>query len=149
MEAGTPLNDEDRWDWLVTLREAAVAALDASSTNSTAPMQKGVVVTCSALKQKYRDVIRVAAYNDHRVHVHFIYLHASEAVLTERVRSRKGHFMAATMVQSQFAALEEPNTLECNKDVISIDCSGNQDSVSADTLDKVKAVLANHAAERW
>jgi gluconokinase len=149
MEAGIALNDEDRWDWLVTLREAAVSALDSSQTNSTAPMQNGVVVTCSALKHKYRDVIRVAAYNDHRVHVHFIYLHASEAVLTERVRARKGHYMGANMVQSQFAVLEEPDTTECNKDVVTVDCSGSQESVASETLDRVRALLAAHSEEGW
>jgi gluconokinase len=144
MEAGIPLNDEDRWDWLVKIREGAVAALDSSSTDSTA-RQRGVVITCSALKHKYRDVIRVAAYNDHRVSVHFIYLHAPEKVLMERVQNRKGHFMAASMVHSQFAALEEPDRNECRMDVLSVDCSGDPASVEADVMLKVQSVLVGHS----
>ena len=158
MEAGIPLNDEDRWDWLVQIREAAVAALDTADSETTAARRslsssnpknmralpaahRGVVITCSALKHKYRDVIRVAAYNDHRVNVHFIYLHAPEEVLTERVRCRKGHFMAATMVHSQFAALEEPDRSECRKDVLFVDCSGNAEDVERDVMQKVQSVL--------
>src|SRR5689334_7698793 len=49
MAAGTPLTDADRWDWLITLREAAIQKLRTSNA---------VIVTCSALKHKYRDVIR-------------------------------------------------------------------------------------------
>jgi gluconokinase len=54
MRAGIPLENADRWDWLVSLCEAAVSALE-TETDS------GVVMTCSALKQNYRDVIRVAS----------------------------------------------------------------------------------------
>ena len=134
MTQGIPLTDADRWDWLITLRDAAVAALSTSSS------QFGVVVTCSALKRKYRDVIRVASYNDHGVRVHFVYLHASEEVLLARVAARQGHFMGASMVHSQFQSLEVPDENE-TRDVITCDCSGNIADVEKVVLVKVMETI--------
>ncbi|KAH8599036.1 P-loop containing nucleoside triphosphate hydrolase protein [Bisporella sp. PMI_857] len=131
MSKGIPLNDEDRWDWLASLREASVKSLSAG--------HHGVVLTCSALKKKYRDVIRVAAYYDHDVMVHFVYLHAREEVLVKRVAERKGHYMGAAMVHSQFLALEEPGEQE--KDVITVDVSGSIEEVERDALAKVEAAV--------
>ncbi|KAL9117340.1 MAG: hypothetical protein Q9187_006122, partial [Circinaria calcarea] len=96
MAQNIPLTDIDRWDWLIALREAAVARLSLSASSATKP-HTGVVVTCSALKRRYRDVIRIAAYNDHNVVVHFIYLRADEEVLMKRVLARKGHYMKSAM----------------------------------------------------
>lgn len=127
MSNGIPLTDADRWDWLTALREEAVRRLSAG--------QGGAVLTCSALKRKYRDVIRVAPYFTPDLHLHFIYLHAPEEVLLERVLGRKGHYMGANMVHSQFDILEPPVSDE--KDVISVDVSRTPDEVKADVLDKV------------
>jgi len=88
MSHGIPLTDQDRWDWLIVLRRAAM------STLTSTPSPAGVVVTCSALKQRYRDVIRIAHYNSPDVLVHFVYLHASEEVLLQRVGARKGQSSA-------------------------------------------------------
>lgn len=140
MAQGIPLTDSDRWDWLITLRNEAAARL------STSPTHTGVVVTCSALKQKYRDVIRVAAYNDHGVQVHFIYLYAPEAVLINRVAARQGHYMKSAMVRSQFESLEEPGAEEQGRDVLSCDCSGEIDVVELGVLRKVQEVLAGDSA---
>ena len=136
MAQNIPLNDADRWDWLITLRNAAVLSL------SSTPTHTGVVVTCSALKRKYRDVIRVAAYEDHGVQVHFVYLHASEAVLLNRVAARQGHYMKSGMVHSQFESLEEPGPEEQGRDVLSVDCSGEKAEVEVTVLRKVKEVIA-------
>jgi gluconokinase len=127
MSKGIPLTDADRWDWLTRLREESLTKLSSGS--------QGVVVTCSALKRKYRDVIRVAPYYSHDVLVHFVYLHAPEAVLLARVQARHGHYMGANMVHSQFDALEEPGAEET--DVISVDVSGKVDEVEAAALAKV------------
>jgi gluconokinase len=145
MSQNIPLTDSDRWDWLITLREAAANALLPTTTTATLP-HMGVVVTCSALKRKYRDVIRVASYNDHNVHVHFIYLHASEETLIERVAARQGHYMHAAMVHSQFLSLEEPGETECKLDVLSVDCSGPADAVSQDVINRVRVVLEEGSA---
>jgi len=118
MSQGTALTDADRWDWLIQLREEAVDALDAGA--------EGVILTCSALKRKYRDVIRVARYNDHDVRVHFIYLRATEELLTQRVAARKGHYMKPSMIKSQLQSLEEPMK---ERDVHAIDVSGTPGEV--------------------
>ena len=58
MASGTPLTDEDRWDWLLTLRQASINALSKPSPDSHQKTPRGVVVTCSALKKSYRNVLR-------------------------------------------------------------------------------------------
>lgn len=124
MRSGIPLTDADRWDWLTALRDESMRLINGGS--------EGVVVTCSALKRKYRDVIRVAAYYDNDILVHFIFLNAPPEVLLERVSNRQGHYMGANMVQSQFDILERP--AEDERDVISIDVSRSIDEVKRDAL---------------
>jgi gluconokinase len=131
MSAGIPLTDADRWDWLTALREASIHELDKGSD--------GVVLTCSALKRKYRDVIRVAPYFTPNVHLHFIYLDAPEEVLLQRVSARKNHYMGANMVHSQFEVLERPTPDEV--DVITIDVTQSQEAVKADALDRANETM--------
>jgi len=138
MSNGIPLTDADRWDWLTALREESQRRIQSGS--------EGVVLTCSALKQKYRDVIRVAGYFDHSLLIHFIYLSAPEELLLERVRLRQNHYMGANMVHSQFEVLEPPGPNE--RDVISIDVSGTLNEVQEDALRKVSEILANESYSR-
>ncbi|MEM0946077.1 MAG: gluconokinase [Pseudomonadota bacterium] len=97
MASGIPLNDDDRAPWL-----AKVGRRLAQAGGPT-------VIGCSALKRKYRDWIR----NEVPEPVHFIHLDAPKEVLAIRVAERPGHFMPASLLDSQFAALEplEPNEL--------------------------------------
>lgn len=127
MSNGIPLTDADRWDWLTSLRDESMRQINEGQT--------GVVLTCSALKRKYRDVIRVAAYYDHHLLIHFIYLDASEELLLQRVAQRQGHYMGANMVHSQFEVLERPSKNET--DVITVDVSRTLDEVKEDALAKV------------
>lgn len=115
MSSNIPLTDTDRWDWLIRLREQASSEFEQGA--------QGVVLTCSALKRKYRDVIRIISLNDEDVVVHFIYLRADPQVLMQRVRARVNHFMKDSMVKSQLDSLEEPDRKE--RDVLSIDVSGS------------------------
>ena len=131
MAAGHPLTDADRWDWLILLRDQSVNALASGAS--------GVVLTCSALKRKYRDVIRIASYNDDRVLVHFLYLSATQDVLLGRVHNRVGHYMKDSMVKSQFEALEPPS--EAERDVLSVDVSGDFGQVQHMALDVVNKVM--------
>ena len=131
MSNGIPLTDDDRWDWLESLRNKAVEVLEGGS--------QGCVVTCSALKRKYRDVIRKAGQEADDVVVRFVYLRASEALLLHRVRLRKGHYMKDDMVKSQFVALEEPDSTEA--DVISIDVKATLPQVQSAALSKVRDVM--------
>lgn len=93
MAAGTPLTDEDRAGWLEALAEVIRDGLARGESG---------VVACSALKERYREVLRVDAAN-----MRFIYLRGSYEVIMQRMQSRQ-HFMKPSMLQSQFAALEEP-----------------------------------------
>ena len=94
MKAGYPLDDEDRAPWLT----AIAAKIDAWRARGDAG-----VVTCSALKWRYRDVII-----GNRPDVRLVYLEGSRKLIGERVGARRGHFMPASLLDSQFAALEPP-----------------------------------------
>ncbi|KAK4144699.1 P-loop containing nucleoside triphosphate hydrolase protein [Dichotomopilus funicola] len=133
MKNGIPLTDADRWDWLTVLREESIQRLSGGKT--------GVVLTCSALKRKYRDVIRVAPYFTPNVHLHFIYLDATEEVLLKRVAARQNHFMGANMVHSQFEVLERPKSDET--DVVTINVDRTLDAVKEDALDKVVKTIGD------
>ena len=144
MAQGIPLTDVDRWDWLINLREAALARLSPSASSAT-KAHTGVVVTCSALRRRYRDVIRVAAYKDHHVAVHFVYLRANEDMLLKRVLARKGHYMKSTMVHSQMELLEEPDGEEQTLDVLEVDCSASLVEVQRKVVARVREALADDA----
>jgi len=98
MAAGIPLTDDDRADWLQSLA-ARLREADESGA--------GLVVTCSALKRSYRDLLRSAAPE-----VQFVYLKGSRVLITERVSERRGHFMPVSLLDSQLATLEEPESDE-------------------------------------
>lgn len=133
MASNIPLTDEDRWNWLIDLREEAVKRLK---------MATGVIVACSALKHKYRDVIRVAHYVHPSVQIHFIYLRADRKTLQERVANRKGHYMKKEMINSQLDNLEEPEEMEW--DAMSVDVRGTPEEVQRATLEVVKTKLAEY-----
>ncbi|KAI7555505.1 shikimate kinase [Hortaea werneckii] len=137
MREGTPLTDADRWDWLILLREEALKTLAASSD------LEGVVVTCSALKRKYRDVFRLATYHNPDVLVHFVFLNASESLLMDRVRARQNHYMKDYMVRSQFESLEAPQKDET--DVLSVEASGTSVEVQELALAVVNKVVDSDA----
>lgn len=98
MAAGTPLTDEDRWPWLYAIADWMDAVI--------AKGERGIV-TCSALRRAYRDVLLTA-----RPGVALIYLKGDKALIGERLAARVGHFMPATLLDSQFATLEEPGADE-------------------------------------
>jgi gluconokinase len=92
MRAGLPLTEGDRKPWLEALRTRMTAML----------ARKGnAVLTCSALRQSYRDFLAMPD-------VRFVYLKVSEAVARERLAKRRGHFFNPALLESQFATLEEP-----------------------------------------
>ena len=107
MRSGTPLNDEDRFPWLNLISNAAFAM---SNVNDIS------IIICSALKQKYRDIIRGENEN-----VHFIYLKGSYDVIADRLAKRKGHYQKTGMLQSQFDTLEEPTADEKDVYIVNIE----------------------------
>jgi gluconokinase len=94
MAAGVPLTDADRSPWL-----ARIAAWIA---DHTARGRDGVV-TCSALKRRYRDLLRGSSDD-----VRFIYLQGTKDVIAQRLSTRHGHYMPASLLDSQLADLEPP-----------------------------------------
>lgn len=134
MADGIPLTDADRWDWLETLREEALCSLPPGSPH--------VIISCSALKKKYRDVIRVASYYSPNVRVHFIYLHVDTDIVRQRLKARHGHFMGPGMLESQSKALEVPRIDE--RDVISLDGSTSIEDVVAVIKKVVNVASVNY-----
>ena len=95
MGAGIPLTDDDRHGWLIAI---AARLRDAQRAGA------GLVVSCSALKRRYRDLLRDTG----EVEVRFVYLAGSRALLAERLANRRGHFMPPSLLESQLSILEEP-----------------------------------------
>lgn len=95
MAAGIPLTDEDRAGWLRTLATRIRASRDAGT---------GLVLTCSALKRAYRDVLRGGAAD-----LQLVFLRGPRGLIAERLANRSGHFMPVSLLDSQLATLEEPS----------------------------------------
>ena len=108
MKAGGALTDEDRWPWLDRI----------GATLARGPR---VIIACSALRRVYRDRLRAAAGPELR----FVYLDAKPEAMRERVARRKGHYMPASLVDSQFATLEAPSG---EPDVATMPADGNLDA---------------------
>jgi len=125
MTAGTPLNDDDRYPWLEAIGEwLAVRCRD------------GGVMSCSALKRKYRDQLR-----RHCPDVTFLHLAGSPEMIGRRQASRPGHFMPATLLASQFETLEP---LGADERGVSIDVDQDIDSI----IDTYLALSATRATEQ-
>ena len=99
MASGVPLTDEDRWPWL---RAIAAWIEEHRATGTTC------VVTCSALKRVYRDLVT----DNQRTDVRLVYLKGNIDLIEARLKARTGHFMPPALLRSQFDALEEPRTDE-------------------------------------
>jgi gluconokinase len=108
MSAGHPLTDEDRWPWLQAI---------ADEIDRLCKAGERAVIACSALKRAYRDVL-VHGRNDVRI----IYLEGTEPLIAGRLAGRKGHFMPAGLLASQFKTLEPPDPTE-HPVTVSIDAS--------------------------
>jgi len=118
MASGTPLNDADRAPWLARL--AALLA-EHEARGETA------VLACSALKQTYREQLRVSPA------VQFIYLAGSFDLIWQRMTERTEHYMKADMLRSQFATLEPPTS----NDALCVPVDQNIDAIVAYILDEV------------
>ena len=92
MSAGQPLTDEDRDAWLRALKEQVRLAREAN---------RGLVLSCSALKRRYRDLLREADPA-----LRFAHLHGPRALIAERLSARKDHYMPPLLLDSQLAVLE-------------------------------------------
>ncbi len=95
MSRGIPLTDDDRRGWLEALAARLREARDAGV---------GLVMTCSALRRAYRDVLRTGAPD-----LQLVFLRGPRDLIAERMAARSGHFMPASLLGSQLATLEEPD----------------------------------------
>ena len=94
MSRGIPLTDEDRARWLRSLAARIREAKEAGS---------GLVISCSALKRSYRDILRADA-----AELRFVYLKGERELIAQRLAGRRGHFMPPSLLESQFTTLEDP-----------------------------------------
>jgi gluconokinase len=117
MAAGHPLDDDDRWPWL---RRIA----DWIGTRETEG--EGCVVSCSALRRAYRDLLR-----DGHPSVRFLHLEATQAVLAERVAHRHHEYMPPSLLRSQLDTLEP---LEPDEPGVRVPTHGDPDAVAARAL---------------
>lgn len=99
MRSGTPLTDDDRWPWLDRLGRALGEAAASGG---------GAVAACSALRRAYRERLAAAA----GVPVRFVLLDPGRPVLERRMAERTGHYMPASLLDSQLATLERPDADE-------------------------------------
>jgi gluconokinase len=120
MRSGHPLTDADRWPWL----ESIAAWIGQRETAG-----QSAIVTCSALKREYRDLLRHGHPS-----VWFADLVVPEAVLAVRLAGRQGHYMPPTLLPSQLAALEPVGSDEPGA---AIDANRPQAEIVADILAKV------------
>ncbi|WP_239123738.1 gluconokinase [Rhizocola hellebori] len=121
MAAGRPLSDTDRWPWLDRIR-SWMSDHDPS------------VVACSALKPGYRDRLRPAQ---------FVYLKIGRELAQERLTGRFGHFFKADLLDSQFAALQEPGPEEL--DVLTIDSTASVEDLVQFIIDNVSGLASGQS----
>ena len=95
MQSGHPLDDEDRQGWLAAIRDFAAAKLEQGAS---------AIIACSALKAKYRAQLSEGLQK----HVQWVWLDGSYGLIRQRMEQRAGHFMPASLLQSQFDTLEPP-----------------------------------------
>lgn len=111
MRAGTPLTDADRLPWLRAIHQRMATAVD---------RRESLVVACSALRERYRDVLRGGLPT-----VRFLSLRADAETLVRRAAARIGHFAGASLVPSQLAGFEPP------ADALTVDATRDVDAIVA------------------
>jgi gluconokinase len=117
MAAGIALSDADREAWL----QALAAQLAQARAEG-----RSVVLACSALKRRYRDVLRQGAPE-----LRLIHINGSRALFAERLAARQGHYMPASLLDSQLATLEPPHT---DEHAITLDARASPESLAQSAL---------------
>src|SRR6478609_9611097 len=120
MHSGVPLTDEDRWPWLRLIGDWMSGQEDAGVS---------AVVTCSALRRVYRDLLR-----EDRPAVRFCHVTSPESTIADRLDHREGHYMPPSLLPSQLATLEP---LEDDEPGVTVSGAGSETEV----LDRVLHAL--------
>ncbi|RKO26191.1 gluconokinase [Pseudarthrobacter phenanthrenivorans] len=117
MTQGIPLQDEDRWPWLREIRDWMTAQAGAG---------KSTVLTCSALKKSYRQLLSEAEGR-----VLFLHLDGGADLISQRMQGREGHFMPPTLLPSQLATLEALTQEELDAGSLRLDISQSPERLVA------------------
>jgi gluconokinase len=125
MSAGIPLTDADREPWLHATRDWL---------DGEAAAGRNAVITCSALKRSYRDVLRQA-----RSRVRFVFLDGDREVIGQRLAHRAGHFMPTSLLDSQFRDLQP---LAADEDGVAVDITGTPAQITEAALRRLGLVPA-------
>lgn len=115
---GIALTDDDRAPWLAALHNA-IQQWNATGEN--------VVLACSALKRSYREALAVSP-------VRFVYLKGSHDLILSRLQARRGHFASSSILESQFADLEEPD------DAITVETDKPPDAIVSEIVEKLRTL---------
>ncbi|QJY48426.1 gluconokinase [Pseudonocardia broussonetiae] len=130
MAAGHPLDDDDRWPWLRRIADW-IGEHEQAGT--------GAVITCSALKRRYRDLLR-----DGHPSVFFVHLLAPPDLIEQRITARRGHYMPPSLLSSQLATLEP---LEPDEPGVGVETTGEPSEVAERALAALDAPVAASAEE--
>jgi len=128
MAAGTPLTDENRAGWLAAL---------AAQLRSASEREEGIVLSCSALKRSYRDLLRAGDAT-----IQFIFLHGDATLLRSRLEARSSHFMPASLLESQFAILEAPTP---DEQAWRLDVSESPEQIVSDIILRIRGMSQESA----
>ncbi|KAJ3824152.1 P-loop containing nucleoside triphosphate hydrolase protein [Lentinula raphanica] len=146
MSAGQPLTDADREPWLELIRTTAEHKVVELQAEKGSEMMHGLVVGCSSLKRIYRDILRgkrkEIADTEHAVlpeHLEpphpdllptiFVFIRGTRELLLDRMQKRQGHFMKASMLDSQLQTLEDP---EAEEGVLVVDAADSTEKQLAE-----------------
>jgi gluconokinase len=125
MRNGIALQDEDRWSWLDRMN-AMLREREGRGENA--------LLACSALKQVYRERLARGTTN-----LRWVYLKGNFELIRERLEARKGHYMKAGLLESQFATLEEPS------DALTIDIGETPIAIADSILGRLQAIPTREA----
>ncbi|MBW0090754.1 gluconokinase [Pseudonocardia sp. KRD-184] len=125
MAAGHPLDDDDRWPWLRRI---------ADWIGEQEQADRGAVITCSALKRSYRDLLR-----DGHPSVYFVHLLAPPELIEQRITARRGHYMPPSLLSSQLATLEP---LQPDEPGVGVETTGRPSEVAGRAMDALAALDA-------
>ena len=131
MRAGHPLTDEDRWPWLQAI---------ADEIDRVCKAGKRTVIACSALRHAYRDIL-VHGRSDVRI----VFLSGTQALIADRLARRKGHFMPAGLLDSQFKTLEPP---EASERPVTVSIDASVETIVEDIIRQLQLNPASRGAAR-
>lgn len=117
MRRGIPLTDADRIPWLTEIRTVLIRYLQEN---------QNIVLACSALRQKYRELLTIDANQ-----IKFVYLQVNAELISQRLQARQNHFMSVQLLESQLDSLEEP------EHAIVINGSSTPDAIAQEIWHKI------------